>query len=97
MELIKRGEQAGLIRFDDERKFITYTAAGKRQRYTDPEEQVRAGIYLQLIFDYGYEAKRIEIERVVPRRTPSDLADIVVFSDDRHKEPWIVVEDHDVR
>lgn len=92
MELIERGESAGLIRFDDERKFLTYVAAGKRQRYTDPEEQVRVEIYLRLIFDYDYDAKRIELERVVPRRTPSDLADIVVFSDDRHKTPWIVVE-----
>lgn len=92
MELIERGEKAGLIRFDDGRKTITYIAAGKRQRYTDPEEQVRAETYLQLIFDYGYEAKRIELERIVPRRTPSDLADIVVFSDDKHKTPWIVVE-----
>lgn len=92
MELIERGESAGLIRFDDEHKFLTYVAAGKRQRYTDPEEQVRVEIYLRLILDYDYDAKRIELERVVPRRTPSDLADIVVFSDDRHKTPWIVVE-----
>lgn len=43
MELIKRGEKAGLIRLDDERKYITCVAANKRQRYSDPEEQVRAG------------------------------------------------------
>ena len=92
MELIERGEQESLLRFDEGRKFITYMVAGKRQRYTDPEEQVRAEIYLRLIFDYDYEAKRIELERIVPRRTPSDLADIVVFSDDKHKSPWIVVE-----
>lgn len=92
MELIERGENEGLIRFDDERKFITYLIAGKRHRYTDPEEQVRAETYLKLIFDYSYNAKRIELERVVPRRTPSDLADIVIFSDDKHKIPWIVVE-----
>lgn len=92
MELIERSLEEGLIQFDSERKFITYPLAGKRQRYSDPEEHVRAETYLQLIVDYGYDARRIEIERNVPRRTPNDFADIVVFNDDKHKEPWIVVE-----
>jgi type I restriction enzyme M protein len=92
MELLKRGIAANIILLDDEQKFITYPIVGKRYRYTDPEEEVRATTYLQLIFDYGYDARRIDVEHVVPRRTPSDLADIVVFSDERRKEPWIVIE-----
>jgi hypothetical protein len=73
MELLEQGEKAGLVRLDGERKVITYVAAGKRQRYTDPEEQVRAEAYLQLIFDYGYEAKlrqfllRLNLQRATSR------------------------------
>jgi len=44
---MERGEREVLMRFDDECKFISYLVAGKWQRYTDPEGQVRAEIYLQ--------------------------------------------------
>jgi type I restriction enzyme M protein len=45
-----------------------------------------------LIFSYGYLPERIELELTVPRRTPSDSADIIVFSDIERKKPYIVVE-----
>jgi type I restriction enzyme M protein len=92
MSLIDQGIAKGYIKFDDERKFITYVYPGKKYRYSDPEEKVRAEIFLQIIIEYGYNAKRIELELTVPRRTPSDSADIVIFSDDGKKKPYIVVE-----
>ncbi len=45
-----------------------------------------------MIFDYNYPVQRIDVELIVPRRTPSDLADIVVFEDDAKKKPYIIVE-----
>jgi len=92
MTLITKGLEKGHIKFDDEKKYITYVAPGKKYRYSDPEEQVRAETYLSFIFDYGYSPKRIDLEVVVPKRTPNDLADIVIFADDDKLTPYIVVE-----
>jgi len=92
MSIIQEGVDKGYIVFDDEQKYISYPYARKKYRYSDPEEPVRAESYLQLILNYGYNAKRITLEETVPRRTPNDWADIVVFEDDDKKKPYIVVE-----
>jgi type I restriction enzyme M protein len=36
--------------------------------------------------------QRIGVEIVVPDRTPSDIADLVVFGDDERKQPYAVIE-----
>ena len=92
MSLLQQGIDKGFIKLDEEKKFITYVASARRYRYNDSEEKVRAECYLQLIFDYEYPVKRIDVELIVPRRTPSDLADIVVFEDDAKKKLYIIVE-----
>ncbi len=86
------GEQKGYIEFLNERTTIRYVAPDKKYRFTDPEEQVRARFYVELIEHFQYSENRINLEVTVPRRTPSDLADIVVFQDDDKKDPFIVVE-----
>ncbi len=60
--------------------------------WTDPEEWVRLALVAWLIVEKGYPPKRIDIEVLVPRRVPGDFADIVVFSDDRCRSPYLVVE-----
>jgi len=92
MEYLQQGIRHGYIKLDDDQKFITYVHPNKKYRLSDPEEKVRAEIYLQIIFAYGYRPERLDVELVVPRRTPSDQADIVVFCDDDMKKPYIVVE-----
>jgi type I restriction enzyme M protein len=92
MTLIDKGIELGYVQLEDEGKYITYTAQGKRLRFSEPKEQVRAEAYLSLILEYGYNPQRISLEVVVPRRTPSDLADIVVFRDDDKTAPYIVIE-----
>lgn len=92
MNILTEGITKGYIEFDADQKNITYLHPNKKYRYTNPEEHVRAITYLQLIFNYEYDPKRIDLEVTVPRRTPSDWADIVVFADDAHKTPHIVVE-----
>ena len=91
MSLLEKGIKNGLIKFDTDLKNITYTTINKKYRYSDPEEAVRAEAYLELIFGYNYPAQRIDVEVIVPRRTPSDLADIIVYTDDELK-PKIEVE-----
>ena len=57
-----------------------------------PEEWVRAFTLAWLIVDKGYPANRIKTEVSVPRRTPSDYADIVVYAGDDIREPYLVIE-----
>ncbi|MBM4447366.1 MAG: restriction endonuclease subunit M [Chloroflexi bacterium] len=71
---------------------ITYVAVNHSERYSDPEEQVRAEYWAELIFRYGYEPARIGIEVIVPDRTPKDTADLVVFLDDARIHPFAVIE-----
>lgn len=77
---------------EDKRQNITYIAVNRTERYSDPEEQVRAEYWAELIYRYGYEPARIGVEVIVPDRTPSDRADLVVFHDDERKRPYAVVE-----
>ena len=43
------------------------------------EERERAEFYSELIYKYMYESKRMDLEKEVPRRKPSDRTDIVVY------------------
>lgn len=62
---------------------ITYNLGAKKPYdWTDPEEWVRARTVAFLIIERDYPANRIRTEVQVPRRTPSDSADIVVYRDD---------------
>ncbi len=58
----------------------------------DPEERVRAAVYIELVEDYHYSPFRIDFEVQVPRRTPSDFADIVVYEDNENLINYIVIE-----
>ena len=71
---------------------VTYFAVNHTERYPDPEEKVRAEFWAELIYRYGYEPGRIGVEVVVPDRTPSDAADLVVFRDDERKRPYAIIE-----
>lgn len=60
--------------------------------FNKSEEPERAEFYSELIYKYMYESKRMDLEKEVPRRKPSDRADIVVYEDDMGKKPYITVE-----
>ena len=90
MSYLAEGEARGLVSLNNNR--IRYIHAGKTYNFNDPEEKVRVEIYLQLVLLYGYAPERIDFEVNVPRRTPNDWADIVVYSDDARVAPYIIVE-----
>jgi len=85
-----------------EKKIITLTSDGSKITYhckrdyttsfKNPEEKVRASYFVELVLDYNYPPKNIDIEVIVPRRTPEDRADIVVYEDKECKKPYLVVE-----
>lgn len=77
---------------DNKQKINYVTSENHEEKYSDPEEQVRAEFWAELIYKYEYPANRIKVEVVVPDRLPTDRADIVIFSDDDCKRPYAVVE-----
>ena len=86
--ILDLGIEKGCIALSGDGKRITYCATDKSYKFTDPEEIVRAEYYVELVTKYGYLPERMGVEVLVPRRTPSDLADIVVFSDSGRKQPY---------
>ena len=86
------GQEKGYIKLLNDGTRIHYVAPGKEYQLTDPEEQVRAKYYVELIERYQYREDRIDLEVSVPRRTPSDFADIVIYQDDAKTEPYIIIE-----
>ena len=72
---------------------ITYNIGQKKEYvWSDPEEWVRAWTISFLVLKKSYTPKCIRTEVTVPRRTPSDFADIVVYKDEACRDPYLVVE-----
>lgn len=71
---------------------IRYIAANHYENWSDPEEKVRAEFWAELIYKYEYQIERIRFEVNVPRRTPNDYADLVIYKDDDLKDPYFVFE-----
>lgn len=82
-EYIKTHEKSGNI-------YIKYPYVGKEYRFDDPEEKVRANVYVELIADYGYPLDKIKLEEYPPVREGGRPSDIVIYDLDGF--PFIVVE-----
>lgn len=90
---IKRGLSSGILSFSADNNKVTYHCVREYvTSFKNPEEKVRAAYFVELVLDYKYPKKKIDFEVLVPRRTPEDRADIVVFEDDECKKPYLVVE-----
>jgi type I restriction enzyme M protein len=87
--LIALGEQRDLLELADDK--IRYPDIG-REENADPEERVRAAVYVDLVETYQYSPTCIAFEVPVPRRVPNDFADIVVYTDDTRSTNYIVIE-----
>ena len=74
---LERALQDGLAELSGEGRFerIRYVVANHSERWSDPEEKVRAELWAELIYKYEYPPERIGFEVNVPRRTPGDRAD----------------------
>ena len=71
---------------------IRYTAANHSERWSDPEEKVRAELWAELIYKYDYSPERMGFEVTLPDRTPTRYADLVIYRDDELKSPYLVFE-----
>ncbi len=92
-DYIQKGIENKLISFNEDHTRIFYNVKSKKNyNYKDPEEKIRAYVFVKLVLDYGYNMEDIDFEVTVPRRTPEDLADIVVYEKGNDKQPYLVVE-----
>ncbi len=91
-EVALREGQIRIVKSDRGVEYARYVAVDRRERWSDPEEKVRAKYYAELIHRYGYSPKRIGVEVTVPDRSPNDFADLVAFHDDERKRPFAVIE-----
>jgi len=66
----------GYLRLDKSGKTekIVYVAVGHSERWSDPEEKVRAEFYAELIYKYGYAPQRIPSRRRRSHRIDSKRA-----------------------
>lgn len=87
--VLQLGISRGLIRISNDK--VTYSN-GKSYNFKDPEEIVRARIFVELVEKYHYPEKRLDTEVFGPRREPKLPADIVVYEDDEREIPYLVVE-----
>ena len=92
MNLIETGIEKGLIRFDEDRNFITYIHQNKKRNYNNPEEKVQAEAFLTLVIIYSYPVNRIKIYSSVQIGSQTTEADLIVYSDDECESTFIVVE-----
>ena len=92
-EKIEEGINDGIVAISSDKSKITYECATQHTyNFNDPEEKVRAVLFVQLVNDYEYQKERIDLEVEVPRRKPSDHADIVIYEDVELKTPFLVIE-----
>ena len=92
MNLIETGIEKRLIKFDEERNFITYIYQNKKRNYNNPEGKVQAETFLTLVLIYGYPEKRVKQFVSVQMGSETKEADLIVYNDDKHEETYILVE-----
>jgi len=88
-EIIEEAIKKGIIKIKDDK--VIYPN-GKSYNFKDPEEKVRARVFIELVEKYKYSEKRLDTEVTGPRREPKLPADIVVYEDDEQEYAFIVVE-----
>ncbi len=92
MSIIDTGIEKGLIRFDEDKNFITYIKQNKKRSYNNPEEKVQAETFLTLVLNYGYPVNRIQQFVSVQMGSETKEADIIVYADDECEQTYILVE-----
>lgn len=92
MNLIDTGIEKGLIRFDEDRNFVTYLYQNKKRNFNNPEEKVQTEIFLTLVLIYEYPVNRIKQFVSVQMGAETKEADLIVYNDDECEETYILVE-----
>ena len=88
---LEQGLQQGIIELNEDKSRITYSGHNK-SRALNPEEQVQAKIFCQLVLKFGYPVNRVRCFVPVTMGASQREADIVVYNDDACLQPHILVE-----
>jgi len=94
--LVKFGEEKGYFSISRDGSKITYLAQGYADNFLDPEEQVRAELYVDLIEKYKYKPDKniLELEKYRkighPHKKTDIKMDIVVY--DESHNPFMLFE-----
>ena len=86
------GDGLAVISGEGRAEIIRYIAVNQSERWGYPEAKVRAELWAELVYKYQYPPEHIGVEVTVPGRTPNNYADLVVYADDGHKDPYFVFE-----
>jgi len=93
---LELGRRKELFSISADGNRITYRCGHRggafSDNYRDPEEQVRAKFFAELVERYQYRPELIDFEVEVPRREPKDKADVVIYRDEALKAAYCVVE-----
>lgn len=91
-DIIKQGIEKRIISFNEDYSRVKYTFQNKERNYNNPEEKVQVESFCKLVLEYNYPEENIDqFVKVTTGSTPHE-ADIIVYSDNSHKKPYIVVE-----
>ncbi|MGA2172058.1 MAG: N-6 DNA methylase [Sedimentisphaerales bacterium] len=95
-EILKQGISKGYFRVFNNSSEIEYIAQNHKDKLSDPEEQVRVGLFYDLIEKHGYKNTKaiidLEILRKIghPHKKTDSKADIIVYS--QENKPFILFE-----
>lgn len=90
--IILQGQKSNLIKLSNDHSTITYVHQNISRNYNNPEEKVQASTFCELVLKYNYPEEHIK--QYVKVTVGSDIkeADIIVYNDNEHKKPHIIVE-----
>ncbi len=92
--LIQLGLKNKIFTIDKDTNYVHYNLKNtKKYIITKPEEFVRAKTVVQIVTEYEYDPMYIDFEVGTAIGSKPDIpADIIIFSDEEHKAPYIVYE-----
>lgn len=92
MSLIQEGIKRGYIELINDSNQIRYKNYHRPRNFNNPEEQVQVETFLKLTIDYNYPIENIVLYDEVIMGSSRREADIIVYKDNKHSKPLIVVE-----
>ncbi|MEM6628811.1 MAG: type I restriction enzyme HsdR N-terminal domain-containing protein [Bacteroidota bacterium] len=92
MKNLKRAIRDGYVKINKRKDTVTYLPQGKTRKYSNPEEKIQLETYLTLLYKYRYPVKQIRVSDRVKIGSSSREADVVVYHDEKGKDPFITIE-----
>lgn len=89
---LMKAQSDGEINIDNNRIKYVNAQGSIEQNYLDPEEEVRAKVFSELLYRYKYKSKNIHIEKTVPLQPDDVFADIAIYDSKDKNKVFAVIE-----